>query len=258
MCNRLKQHVMLFACGAMTILFIGCDIIQDLGAFGDVSIGVVSVIPATASPGTTVRVEATEPIFGNTENAKVQIGGQVVQIVRQINSVAVEVLVPNIAPGDATVQILEPDRPLALPGRLSILPSKSLQLVISLTNGRFELLVQRPGGTHPRRRIDPGGRRIQYEVFNELGRLVFKDVLTHPTLGRVEVYDETDSGVRIMHRLGERDTAVFAIMVPNVPGGATIRFYDVPEGVVADSLEGRRNRIFLTEMSVSYQTEPMG
>jgi len=260
MCNRLNQTAMLLACGGMTIAFIGCETSQEpqqlLGALSDASAGVISVIPGAASPGTTARVEAAEPVFTKDGYANVRIGEQVAQIVRRISDVAVEVLVPNVAPGVTPVQIIEPNQPPGPPGRLNILPSRSLQLVLSLAGERFELLDSRPGGSHPRRRIDPGGRRIQYEVFNRLGRLVFMDALTHPTLGRNEVFDEPDSGERTMHRLGERDTAMFAIMIPNIPGGATVRFYDVPEGAVADSPEGRRSREFLSELSVNGQTGP--
>ncbi len=260
MCKRLNQIAMLFVCGIVTTVFLGCEtspeVEQVLGALGDVSAGVISVIPGSASPGTTVRVKSGEPVFEKDGYANVQIGGQVAQIVRRINDATVDVLVPNGAPGVTPVQIIEPDQAPGSPGRLNVLPSKSLRLVLSLSGERFELLDSRPGGAHPRRGIDPGGRRIQYEVFNELGRLVFADVLTHPTLGRTEVFDEPDSGEHTMHRLGERDAATFAIMIPNVPGGATVQFYDVPEGVVADSPEGRRTREFLSEMNVNGQTGP--
>jgi len=260
MCNRLNQTAMLFACGCVTIAFIGCETSEELqrvlGASAGASADAIRVIPDTASPGTTVRVEATGPVFEEDGVAQVQIGEQVAQIVRRINDVAVEVLVPNVAPGVTPVQVLEPDEPSGLPGSLNVLPSRSLQLVLSLSDEGFELLDQGPGGAHPRRGIDPGGRRIQYEVFNKLGRLVFRDVLTHPTLGRSEVFDKPDSGEHTMHRLGERDAAMFSIMIPNVPGGATVQFYDVPDGVVADSPEGRRNRQFLSEMNVNGPTGP--
>ena len=80
--------------------------------------------------------------------------------------------------------------------------------------------------------------------------------MTHPTLGRTEVFDEPDPGEHTMRRLGEREVAMFAIMIPNVPGGATVHFYDVPDGVVADSPEGRRIRKFLRRVDVIGQTEP--
>ncbi len=258
--NRLNQTAMLLACGGVTIAFVGCEISPEpqelLGASSDASAGVVSVIPNTASPGTTVRVEAAGPVFMKDGYASVRIGEQVAQVVREISDVAVEVLVPNAAPGATRVQIIEPDQPPGPPGSLSILPSRSLQLVVSLSDERLELLDSRPGGAHPRRGIDPGGRRVQYEVFNALGRLVFRDVLTHPTLGRFEIFDAPDSGEHTMHRLDERESAKFAIMIPNVPGGATVRFYDVPDGVVADSPEGRRRREFLSELNVDGQTGP--
>ncbi|MFQ5430702.1 MAG: hypothetical protein ACE5E1_10365 [Phycisphaerae bacterium] len=262
MFKRIDRVAAWSVCAAVTAAWIGCDtspaLQEGADVLGGASAAAVSVLPGKASPGTTVRIQAARPVFAKDGLAKVKIGGQLAQILRRISDVAAEVLVPNVKPGAAVVQIIEPDRDPGTPGKLEILPAPSLQVILSFSGDGLQLIGSRPGGARSRRGIDPGGRRMQYEVFNGLGRLVFRDALTHPTLGRTEIFDEPDSGGRTMHRLGDRAAAVFGIRIPNIPGGARVRFYDVPDGVVADSPEGRRQRVFVGEVDLQDQTGPKG
>lgn len=254
MCKRSKQAAALAVCGTVAAVLIGCKTQQELervlGMPVEKAVRVLLVIPGVASPGTTVRVETDQPVFGENRPAGVTIGGRAAIIVRHFSDDAVEVLVPNVEPGAAAVQVGGPDEGQGGPGELRVLPAPSLQLVLALGGAGFELLEAKPSAAHPRRSTDPGGRRIQYEVFNTLGRLVFKDVLTHPTSGRYEIFDEPESGDFVMHRLEDRPTATLAIRIPNIPGGAEIRFYELPAGVVADSVEGLRARVLIDEMSL--------
>ncbi len=254
MCKRSKQAAALTVFGIVAAVIIGCETQQELervlGKPIEAAFRVLHVIPGVASPGTTVRVETDRAVFGENSRAGVTIGGQAATIVRHYSDVAVEVLVPNVEPGVADVRVVGLDEGEGTPGELRVLPAPSLQLVLSLSGAGFELLEAKPGAAHPRRSTDPGGRRIQVEVFNTLGRLVFKDVLTHPTSGRYEIFDEPQSGDFVMHRLADRSTATMAIRIPNIPGGAEIRFYELPAGVVADSVEGLRARVLIDEMSL--------
>lgn len=245
-----------------TALLGGCEtepgVGRQLGAKLARSANVVSVSPDKASPGSTVRVEADLPVFGDGSKTTVEVDGVAAQIINGISDVAVEVIVPLLGPGEVAVQIVEPDKLAGDPGKLEILAAKSLQLVMLMKGDQFEILDQQPAAALPRRGHDPGGKRIQVEVYNSLGRLIFSDVQIHPTDGRFELFDAPDSKAHVMVRVDGSGVGIFSLQIPNVPGGAKLLMYELPDGVHADSDEADRTRKLINDLSIPDGTSTQG
>jgi hypothetical protein len=260
MLTRIYRAAMAPTLVVATVMLIGCETQpgRQLGAKLAKSANVVSVSPDKASPGSTVRVEADLPVFGEGSKTTVEIDGVAAKIINDISDVAVEVIVPLLNPGEVDVQVVEPDKLAGDPGTLEILAAKSQQLVMLMQGDQFEILDQQPRAALPRRSHDPGGKRIQVEVYNGLGRLVFSDVQIHPTDGRLELFDAPDSKEHVMVRVDGSGEGIFSIQIPNIPGGAKLLIYELPDGVHADSDEATRTRKLINDISIPDGTDAQG
>lgn len=245
--HRFKATYLLIVLASGPLSCDSTEIAQVLGANGD-SAGVADVIQDSASPGMTVRVEADQPVFKDEGGARVEIGQQAAKVLKQISPQLVEVLVPLLDPGIAPVEIIEPGKNPGTPGRLNVLPARAKRLLLSFAQGQIELLGLQPTSGLDRTHTDEHGRRIQYEVYNLLGRLIFSDVINHPTEGRHEIHDNDDNVGHTMRQAPPASQGLFSIRIPNVPGGAVVKFYDVPDNADVNTDEGRRLRSFLSEM----------
>lgn len=205
-----------------------------------------------------MRVDADGPAFAKGSKAAVEIGGVAAGIIQHISDTAVEVMVPLLNPGAVAVRIVEPDAAPGDPGELEILAAKSQQLVMLMKEGQFEILDQQPQAGRPRKSHDPGGKRIQVELYNALGRLLFSDVQIHPTDGRLELFDSPDSKQHVMVRMDGDGVGVFSLQIPNVPGGAKLLIYELPDGVHADSREAQKVRTLINEVSIPDGTSAKG
>lgn len=260
MFTRIHRATVAPAALVASVMLVGCEAAPELqlGAKVAKSANVVSVSPDKASPGSTVRVEADLPVFGKGSDPTVQVDGVAAKIIHEISDVAVEVIVPLVKPGAVDVQIVEPEKLPGDPGELEILAPKSQQLVLLMKGDEIEVLEQQPRAGLPRRSQDPGGKRIQLELYNALGRLVFTDVQIHPTDGRLEVFDAPDDKQRLMARLDGSADGVFSIQIPNVPGGAKLLIFELPDGVHADSDEALNVRTLINEISIPDGTSAQG
>lgn len=247
--HRVKSAYLLIALAAAPLSCDSTEVAQILGGKDD-SAGVVDVIQDSASPGLTVRVEADQPVFTEEDGAQVKIGGQVARVLNRISNQIVEVVVPLLEPGIATVEIIEPKKNPGAPGRLNVLPVRARKVLLSLAQGQIELLGHRPTAGLARTGADEYGRRIQYEVYNKLGRLIFRDVVNHPTEGRHEIHDHDENIGHTMRQAPASTAGLFSIRIPNVPGGALVKFYDVPDNADVNTDEGRRLRSYLSELQL--------
>ena len=218
------------------------------------SAAVTSVAPPSAAPGHRVRVTADQPIFGEGSAAYVQIGGQTASIANVIDDTQADVFVPNLSPGGVSVAIVEPDKDPGTPGRLVILAPASQQLLLSLNEGRLELISAMPRAGEFHRFSDPDEPRIAFDVFNAQGGLIYTGAIANPTLGRLEIYDQhedDDEGGHVLRRGTPTSSAVFPLMIPHLPGIGLVKFYEADAGVDLASAEGREQRRFLSEIQIA-------
>jgi len=268
MFKTLRTTWMIPIVGIVLVGFIGCETDQELqgllDAFGqgqekpvngpdepkETSAAVVDVIQGTASPGMTVRVVADQPAFDEQGLTQVTIGGQTASILTRFDPMAVKVLVPLLPPGVVDVQVIEPGKLPGTPGALNVLRPHALQLHLSLLGDALQLNSAEPTPGGYRRDADGGGRRIQYVVYNKLGRIVHSNAVNHPTQGRREVFQFPTPDQLIMRRVPNRVSGDFIATIPNVPGGVLVRFYDVPADADLRTQEGLAARALIKEINI--------
>ncbi|NUO79367.1 hypothetical protein HUU05_04770 [candidate division KSB1 bacterium] len=240
---RMQYSLLLFASLLLLAGVLGCAR----------SARVTSVDPAAASPGMIVQVTTDKSVFQSRQAAHVEIGEQVAVTQNVLSDTSVEVIVPNLAAGEAEVRVIERGKKAERSAvRLRILPARSQQLVLSFQNNSVSLLSASLRGGEAARTAEPDQRRLSYDVFNEQGGFVYSGALVHPAYGRMEIYDETQTGDRVVRGDKPHDHAVFAVKIPNVPGHQlTIKFYDAPAGVDLNTDAGRAERQFLNEITIN-------
>ncbi len=226
----------------------GCAHRESPGA--SLSASIIRVDPDAASPGMHVALTTDQPVFNAKKPPRVQVGKQAAKIAETTSATQASIVVPNVAAGDADVRLLQGEKEIGRPARLRILPPQSERLTLAFADGRVKLIDAAPRAGGYTEGAREAGHRLSYDLVNEKGVVVFTGSILHPTLGRVEVFDETADGKRVIHGERAHARATFVLKIPYLPGRATVRFYDVPADVNLASEDGRKARTFLNEVEI--------
>ena len=239
------------SCHAIELMAV-CALLAGFFACGR-SARVVSVFPDAATPGMIVRVTTDKTAFPSERPARIEMGSQTATIQQVVSVTEADALVPNLPAGQVQVQVREPGKKPGSAGQLTILPASSQQLILSFQNNSVSLMRAQPRAGEASRAAEQDQRRLSFDVLNAQGGLVFTGAVVHPTLGRLEIYDEPRPGERVLRVMPPEQQAVFAIKVPTIPSGgaATIKFYDVPPGVDLTTSPGRAARTLLNEIKLN-------
>jgi hypothetical protein len=208
---------------------------------------VMEVAPAEAAPGeaAVVRVPGLEP-GAKAESVDVEVGGKAATVLRVEAPTEIEFLVPEREAGPAEVAVKIAGREV---GRVpfSVLPAPARQLVLSLSEGRVQVVSSRgaSGLDRPSREI-PVGRGLSYDVVTPEGRLVATGTIPHPLSGRREIFEPEGK----MRGAPAPKSATFTLRIPAVPKGSVVRFYEVEPGKDLATPEGRASRRLLSEVEV--------
>ncbi len=189
---------------------------------------VLNVSPQGASPGMVVRVMSTKSAFPDAATARVEIGGQRTTVVKWVSATEVDVLVPNVPAGDSQVKVTgEKGSESAL---FTVLPASAQELVLQLKDGKFDLVAVHPTADEPNMVTRSDEPQLSYDLINAQGGLVFTGSINHPAQARMELFDGPSAQEGIVRREPPHPgrPVVFALKVPIVPSGATVKFYEAP------------------------------
>jgi hypothetical protein len=233
----IRSFTLRLALAALTLLTFGCA-------------GLV-VEPASARPGTTVRIRASRPVF-QSPNPSVQIGGRPAALVRRGSDHEVDVIVPVADAGRSRVRVGSGG--WSRRGRVTLLPAPSVELLIALEGSSVKLVRATPRAGEATARALRDQARLSYDVINRLGGLVYTGVIVDPT--RREVFDGPDAKNANLHGTAPSGSAVFAVKVPNVPGRFSVKLYRLGAGIDLATEAGRAQRVPLGELTVEKKETP--
>lgn len=209
----------------------------------------LTVDPEAARPGAAVRLRAEQPLFREGTQPRVRINGKPATVLRRVSDQEVDVLVPAIGPGSARVAVAGSGG-----GRVTVLASPSLELVMSLKDGKVALVRATPRAGEAHSRVLRDQPRLSYDVINQQGGLVFSGVIADP--GRREVFDGPNAAGAVLHGAPPDRETVFAVKVPHVAGRFTVKFYQVPAGADLATETGRTQRKPIGEIVIDRKEKP--
>ena len=200
------------------MLFFGCN--KERGG------SAVTLSPEGASPGMVVRVTTAQPAFSDATAARVEIGGQLAPIVKVVSATEVDVLVPNAAAGESQVKVT--GGKVSGAAAFTVLPASAQELVLQLKDGKFELVAVHPTADEPTMVTRSQEPQLSYDLINAQGGLVFTGSINHPALARMELFDGPNAREAVLRREPPHPghPVVFALKVPMMPSGATVKFYE--------------------------------
>jgi hypothetical protein len=212
---------------------------------------VMSLSPASASPGMTIELKTDGPVAGLGSSTRVLMGKQVVSIQQVTGNSEAEILVPSLTPGKVQVRLQEKGKRAGVGVPFEVLPANAIQVVLSWHEGDVKQVSVTPRGSQYASRVDPGQRRLSYDVYNEKGGLVFSGEMIHPMLGHAEVFDEPEPGKKIIRGAqGHKDNLII-LKVPNIPGQTfTIKFFEAPPNADLRTVQGRDQRKYVNEIKI--------
>ncbi|MDH3198757.1 MAG: hypothetical protein OEO21_11010 [Candidatus Krumholzibacteria bacterium] len=172
---------------------------------------------------------------------------------RVVDRRVVEVLVPFLPTGPATLVIIEGSRAVA-EGELMILPPPSRRVVLSVKGGQVALVRVTPAADPPtgnlrRRHV----RRLSYDVLNEKGGLVLTGSVLHPSDGGELLHDPAVGRLR---RTAALDSTTIAIVIPRIDEPHTLVVYDTPPGIDLAEADHRARRRRLASIALSKGGNP--
>jgi hypothetical protein len=223
-------------------LFFGCN--KKSGG------SAVTLSPEGASPGMVLRVTTAQPAFSDATAARIEIGGQLAPIVKVISATEVDVLVPNAAAGESQVKVT--GEKVSGAAAFTVLPASAQELVLQLKDNRFELVAVHPTADEPNMVTRSEEPQLSYDLINAEGGLVFTGSIDHPAQARMELFDGPNARESILRREPPHpgQPVVFALKVPIVPSGATVKFYEsAPELNLLDAA-ARQNRKAVGEIKL--------
>lgn len=194
------------------------------------------------SPGSVVRITSGQPAFSDVNSARVEIGGQLAPIIKLVSATEVDVLVPNVAAGESQVKVTGGKISGTAP--FTVLPASAQELVLQLKDGKFELVAVHPTADEPNAVTRSQEPQLSYDLINARGELVFTGSINHPAQAQMELFDGPNAPSAILRREPPHPgrPVVFALRVPLVPSGATVKFYDVAPQVNLLDATARQNR----------------
>ncbi len=224
------------------VLFFGCN--KERGG------SAVTLSPEGASPGMVVRVTTAQPAFSDATAARVEIGGQLAPIVKVVSATEVDVLVPNAAAGESQVKVTGEKVSGAV--AFTVLPASAQELVLQLKDGKFELVAVHPTADEPTMVTRSQEPQLSYDLINAQGGLVFTGSINHPALARMELFDGPNAQEAVLRREPPHpgQPVVFALKVPMMPSGATLKFYEAAPDVNLLDAAARQNRKAVGEIKL--------
>jgi hypothetical protein len=202
----------------------------------------VTLSPEGASPGMVVRVTTAQPAFSDATAARIEIGGQLAPIVKLISATEADVLVPNAAAGESQVKVTAGK--VSGAAAFTVLPASAQELVLQLKDNRFELVAVHPTADEPNMVTRSEEPQLSYDLINAQGGLVFTGSINHPAQARMELFDGPNAREAVLRREPPHpgQPVVFALKVPIVPRGATVKFYEAAPDVNLLDAAARQNR----------------
>ena len=202
----------------------------------------VTLSPEGASPGMMVRVTTAQPAFSDGTAARVQIGGQLAPIVKVVSATEADVLVPNAAAGESQLKVT--GGKVSGEAAFTVLPASAQELVLQLKDNKFELVAVHPTADEPTMVNRSEEPQLSYDLINAEGGLVFTGSIDHPAQARMELFDGPNARESILRREPPHpgQPVVFALKVPIVPAGATVKFYEAAPDVNLLDAAARQNR----------------
>lgn len=203
--------------------------------------------PEAAAPGEAVVVRVPGLELGpKVETVKVTVSGRAATVLRVEPPIGIEFLFPDLEAGPAEVVVTIAGRKV---GRapFRVLPAPARQLVLSLADGRVQLISNRgaSGLDRPSREL-PVGPGLSYDVVTSDGRLIATGTLPHPLSGRREVFEPGGT----LRGAPVPKSATFTLRIPAVPKGSVVRFYEVQPGTDLTTPEGRAKRRLLSTVQL--------
>ena len=223
-------------------LFFGCK--KESGG------SALTLSPEGASPGMVVRVTTAQPAFSDATAARIEIGGQLAPIVKVVSATEVDVLVPNAAAGESQVKVT--GGKVSGAAAFTVLPASAQELVLQLKDGRFELVAVYPTADEPTMVTRSQEPQLSYDLINAEGGLVFTGSIDHPAQARMELFDGPNAREAVLRREPPHpgQPVVFALKVPVVPAGATVKFYEAAPDVNLLDAAARQNRKAVGEIKL--------
>ena len=220
------------------VLFVGCKPRTER----ETGESAVTLSPEGASPGMMVRVTTAQPAFSDATAARIEIGGQLAPIVKVISATEVDVLVPNAAAGESQVNVT--GEKVSGRAAFTVLPPSAQELVLQLKDNKFELVAVHPTADEPTMVNRSQEPQLSYDLINAQGGLVFTGSIDHPAQARMELFDGPNAREAILRREPPHPghPVVFALKVPIVPAGATLKFYEAAPDVNLLDAAARQNR----------------
>jgi hypothetical protein len=205
----------------------------------------LTVFPEGGSPGITVRITSDRAAFAAREDSKVDIGGTAAPIVRVVSDTEAEVQVPKVGAGETRLTVTDGKNGETSSAHFTVLPARAQQLVLHWKDGRIELVATHATAGEPSGDAEGTGEPLLFfELFNAAGGLIYTGAIPHPAQRRNEVFEPPEGQRPNIHR--ERmsmSEATFAVKVPNVPGRATIKFFEGPPGSEASNARQDRKQV---------------
>jgi hypothetical protein len=212
----------------------------------------MTVLPEGASPGMIVRLTTSKPMLSN--EAQIDFGGERATISRLISQTEAEVLVPNVSPGQKMLTVASGKKDEKETSGFTVLPARNQQLVLQMKDNRIELMAVNPtSGESTSSAAEAKGAEAQlsFDVVNAAGVVVYTGTIPHPLQRRMEVFDGQSANEATMRRERMVRETVFAIKVPKLPDGATIKFFEAPGGADLLQADARKSRKPIGEIRVS-------
>lgn len=206
----------------------------------------VHVLPYEVSPGDIALLRLDKANLKDTAGVAVVFEQRPASIVRLVDPNTIEVVVPDLTPGDARV-IVSRNGDVVGEGKAAILPAPMVRVFLRMEGDSVSVARTRPYNGHYDPRAERG-RRLSYDLVTQDGELLYTSAVRHPATDAFEVYGAADS------LRGRRLPAVapyfFAIKIPFTQGPAVLRIYEAAEGADLDSAEGRASRRLMREIEM--------
>lgn len=202
------------------------------------------VLPNRAAPGDRVQFTPATPVAAGD---RFELRGQRVNVTAAGPSASFEV--PVTRPGPAVLLRIDPSGLRRPVGLVRVLPRPRADVLLAISGAGYTLVtVDGTAGKYP---ADPPSSepRVSYDLLNSSNQLIWTGAVLDPRVQRQEVYDESPSGLRKMHRNAPPGTQ-FNVRIPNVNAAVAIRIYHAAPGVDLSTAAGRAARVPVNDVSI--------
>jgi len=206
----------------------------------------LTVSPKAVSPGDQIQIIDQDAEFDQVKALRITVGEEAASVV-SVEATTIRAIVPNTPPGSAAIRVRSGSNILAT-GRVTILPPNSRRVTLSIKDGEIRLMRSSTQSGGFDENAEPEGMRLAYDVLTADGNLLYSGAIPHPTKGRLEVFDDPESGR--MHGAAPLQESVFSFKIPYIDGRTVIRFYEAGPGLDLSQPQAREQREFLEEIVI--------